>query len=91
MLPALAELLRAVLKNHRTGWIVNPQPIVFAMKGQAPWFMPSLADLASAPDVQQLLDREGVRRFRTNGAAAPPHAGGAAFSTRPGHSAQSGC
>jgi integrase len=47
MLPALAELLRAVPKNQRTGWIVNPQPIAFAMKGQGPWFKPSKVDLAA--------------------------------------------
>jgi len=46
MLPGLAELLRSVPKNQRTGWVVDPQPIEFTMKQQGQWFMPSAADLA---------------------------------------------
>jgi len=46
MLPGLAELLRSVPKNQRTGWVVEPQPIEFTMKRQGQWFMPSAADLA---------------------------------------------
>ena len=46
MLPGLAVLLRSVPKNQRTGWVVNPQPIEYTMKGQGQWFMPSATDLA---------------------------------------------
>ncbi len=51
MLPALAELLQSAPKKQRTGWIVDPQPIEFKMKGQGPWFMPSPNDLASLQSI----------------------------------------
>ncbi|MDB5391203.1 MAG: integrase family protein [Planctomycetaceae bacterium] len=45
MLPGLDELLRAIPKQDRTGWIVNPQPIQYEIKSRESWFRPSDQDL----------------------------------------------
>jgi len=46
MLPGLAELLRQVPPERRTGWVVDPQPIEFVTKRQTNWFQPSPEHLA---------------------------------------------
>ncbi len=47
MLPGLVELLKGVPKKERSGWVVDPQPIEFTMKGQSDWFMPMHKDLSA--------------------------------------------
>ena len=46
MLPGLAELLKQVPEEQRTGWVVNPLPIEYEMHCQhTGWFMPDRSDL----------------------------------------------
>jgi integrase len=47
MLPGLNVLLRSVPKTERTGWVINPLPVEYTIKGQGKWFMPSPTDLAA--------------------------------------------
>jgi integrase len=46
MLPGLTNLLMSVPRSRQTGWIVQPEPIEFTMKGQGDWIMPSPGDLS---------------------------------------------
>ena len=46
MLPGLADLLGNVPKKSQKGWVVDPQPIEFTMRGQQSWFKPCKAGLA---------------------------------------------
>ena len=45
MLPGLENLLNAIPKGDRTGWVVNPLPIQYEIKADSDWFRPTAADL----------------------------------------------
>ena len=45
MLPGLKMLLDEVSEDERSGFVVNPLPIEYAMKWQRDWFMPNPEDL----------------------------------------------
>lgn len=47
MLPGLQELLRAIPKKKRAGWVVNPAPIEYQISGDEEWFQPTPQDLKS--------------------------------------------
>ena len=47
MLPGLVELLSAVPKSKRCGWVTNPKPVEYEITVKQTWFQPTEKDLKS--------------------------------------------